>query len=53
MSNAKKLLEPVFRRTIPADPKYAARVDEEFALIDRNEFTRVFLQVQQIMELCQ
>jgi len=52
MSFAKKLLEPVFRRPLPADPKYAARVEEEFALIDRNDFTRVFLQVQRIMELC-
>ena len=53
MSTAKKLLEPVFRRPLPADSRYAARMEEEFALIDRNEFTRVFLQVQKIMELCQ
>ena len=50
--NADATLRPVFRRPIPTDPIYEERVQQEFALIDKNAFTRVFLQVQQIMELC-
>jgi error-prone DNA polymerase len=49
---AEELLKTAFRRTLPPDPSYEARLKEEFELIDRNGFTRVFLQVQRIMELC-
>jgi hypothetical protein len=50
--NAADVLRPVFQRPIPTDPKYEDRIQQEFTLIDKNGFTRVFLQVQQIMELC-
>ena len=52
MESARDLLTPAFRRPCPPAPEYADRLEEEFALIDRNNFTRVFLQVQRIMELC-
>ena len=45
-------LRSVFRRVPPEDPTYEARLAEELALIERNAFTPVFLQVQRIMELC-
>lgn len=45
-------LRLMFTRPIPKDSKYESRIEEEFALIERNKFTRVFLQVQQIMNLC-
>jgi hypothetical protein len=45
-------LAAVFRRPIPSEPEYAKRLETEFALIDHNKFTRVFLQVQRILELC-
>lgn len=45
-------LQNKFRRPLPNDPVYKHRIQEEFALIDRNGFTRVFQQVQRIMELC-
>jgi len=47
-----EILTPVFRRPIPSEERYTTRVQQEFALIDRNGFTRVFLQVQVIIELC-
>ena len=47
-----EILTPVFRRPIPSEERYTTRVEQEFALIDRNGFTRVFLQVQVIIELC-
>lgn len=50
--NAAQALRPVFQRPIPTEPIYEERVQKEFELIDKNKFTRVFLQVQQIMELC-
>jgi len=37
---------------MPTDPQYTKRLETEFALIEHNKFTRVFLQVQRIMELC-
>lgn len=52
MDSAASALTPVFRRPTPPDPQYTTRLHEEFELIDRNGFTRVFLQVQRIMELC-
>lgn len=52
MSSARELLSPAFRRPCPPASEYVHRLEEEFALIDHNNFTRVFLQVQRIMELC-
>jgi DNA polymerase III alpha subunit len=49
---AEEVLRPAFIRPIPKNPAYEERVCEEFALIDRNNFTRVFLQVQEIMRIC-
>jgi error-prone DNA polymerase len=49
---ASHALTPAFRRPIPTDPQYTKRLETEFALIEHNKFTRVFLQVQRIMELC-
>ena len=50
--SASILLAAAFRRKIPEDPEYKKRLETEFALIDHNKFTRVFLQVQRILELC-
>lgn len=47
---AKDVLEPLFIRTIP-DPKYQIQLDEEYELIDKNNFTNVFVQVCTILEL--
>ena len=49
---AETALRPAFQRPLPPEPVYAARVAQEFALIDRNGFTHVFLQVQVCIELC-
>lgn len=43
------LLPPKFRRSIPDDVRYRERLALEFALIDTNGFTEVFLQVQTIL----
>jgi error-prone DNA polymerase len=48
---SKKTLSPLFTRSIPDDPTYKARLEEEYALIDRNNFTKVFLQVRTILRL--
>jgi error-prone DNA polymerase len=50
MSNTQHLQER-FLRAIPDDPRYAERLEQEFALIERFQFTQVFLQVQKIIEL--
>ena len=50
-TNAKDALQPLFIRSIPANKLYETRLHEEFALIDRNNFTPVFLQVRRILEL--
>jgi error-prone DNA polymerase len=44
-------LQSLFIRNLPEDPIYTERLQEEFALIDRNNFTKVFLQVRTILEL--
>jgi len=44
-------LQSLFVRPIPRNPIYTSRLKEEFALIDRNKFTKVFLQVRTILEL--
>jgi hypothetical protein len=46
------ILTPMFRRPLPPHPVAADRLTREFALIDKNNFTLVFLQVQRIIELC-
>jgi hypothetical protein len=49
---ASTALTTAFRRPVPTGTEYAKRLETEFALIEHNKFTRVFLQVQRIMELC-
>jgi len=49
---ASEALTPAFQRPIPDDVRYTERIAQEFALIDRNMFARVFLQVQVIIDLC-
>ncbi len=49
--SAQTTLEPLFVRPIPDDSRYRSRLDEEYALIDRNAFCRVFLQVKKILAL--
>lgn len=48
---AKATLERHFVRTIPDDARYADRLVQEYDLIDRNNFARVFLQVKKILQL--
>ncbi len=49
--SAKEVLEPLFVRPIPEHPKYKAQLEEEYFLIDKNQFTPVFLQVCTILEI--
>lgn len=49
MQNASEILPPKFCRAIPDDKRYIERLALEFALIDKNGFTEVFLQVQTIL----
>lgn len=49
--SAKETLEPHFIRFIPLDERYTKRLDEEYSLIDRNSFAKVFLQVKKILQL--
>lgn len=48
---SRAILEPYFIREIPSLPIYKARVDEEFALIERFGFTKVFEQVYTILQI--
>jgi DNA polymerase-3 subunit alpha len=48
---AKEVLEPLFVRPIPSNPRYTTQLHEEYELIDKNKFTPVFLQVCTILEL--
>ncbi len=48
---AKETLEPLFIRSIPLLPKYRIQLEEEYELIDKNNFTPVFVQVCTILEL--
>lgn len=48
---AKDILEPLFIRTIPRLSKYIEQLEEEYKLIDKNNFTTVFVQVCTILEL--
>lgn len=47
--NAKEILTPYFLRKVPSLPQYSQRLEEEFMLIDRFGFTKVFQQVYQII----
>lgn len=50
--NSKEILTPYFVRSLPTHSSaYNLRLEEEFKLIDRNNFTKVFLQVRTILEL--
>lgn len=49
--NAKDLLEPYFLRKLPPLPLYSQRLEEEFALIDKFGFTKVFQQVYEIIRI--
>jgi DNA polymerase III alpha subunit len=51
IENAKDVLEPLFIRPIPDQPKYRIQLEEEYELIDKNKFTPVFLQVRTVLEL--
>lgn len=51
--SARTTLEPHFIRSIPEDARYTDRLADEYTLIDRNSFARVFLQVKTILELIQ
>jgi DNA polymerase III alpha subunit len=48
---AKEALQPLFIRPIPEHPKYQKQLEEEYELIDKNNFVQVFLQVRTILEL--
>jgi DNA polymerase III alpha subunit len=48
---AKQILESLFVREIPDIPKYKNQLEEEYELIDKNQFAPVFLQVRTILEL--
>jgi DNA polymerase III alpha subunit len=48
---AKLTLESQYIRSPPDDPRYFQRLEEEYALIDKNNFCRVFLQVKKILEI--
>lgn len=50
---AKEILEPLFTRPIPPFTQYQQQLEEEYTLIDKNNFTPVFLQVRTILELIQ
>ena len=48
---SREALEPHFVRRIPDDEQYTHRLETEFSLIDSFGFTKVFLQVQIIIEI--
>ena len=48
---SKELLEPLFIREIPDDPRYSAQLIIEYELIDKNNFAPVFLQVRTVLEI--
>ena len=50
-AGAKILLEPLFVRTVPDDPRYTEQLVEEYELIDKNQFAPVFLQVRRVLEI--
>ena len=52
-TSAREALEPLFVRTVPDELPYRLQLEEEFTLIDKNNFVPVFLQVKTILELLQ
>ena len=48
---SREALEPHFIREVPTENQYVQRLDNEFSLIDSFGFTKVFLQVQIIIEI--
>lgn len=50
---AQEILEPLFIRPIPDELPYKLQLQEEYSLIDKNNFVPVFLQVKTILELLQ
>jgi len=46
-----QMLSSKFLRKVPEDARYNERLRQEFDLIERFQFTQVFLQVQKIIEL--
>jgi DNA polymerase III alpha subunit len=51
MTTAKEILEPLFIRPIPAGYQYKEQLELEYKLIDKNNFTPVFLQVCTVLEI--
>ncbi len=49
--NASESLTPYFFRTPPPLPMYTQRLEEEFSLIDKFGFTKVFQQVYEIIKI--
>ena len=49
--NAQTSLEPYFQRRSPDDRVYRERLEEEFALIEKFGFTKVFQQVYEILQI--
>jgi len=50
-ATAKEILEPLFIRPIPPLSQYKIQLEEEYKLIDKNNFTKVFLQVCTILQI--
>lgn len=51
MESKTNTLQSRLLRPVPNDARYKERIKQEFALIERFQFTQVFLQVQKIIEL--
>jgi DNA polymerase III alpha subunit len=51
IGTAKDILEPLYIRPIPQLPNYQIQLEQEYELIDKNNFTKVFIQVCTILEL--
>jgi DNA polymerase III alpha subunit len=49
--NAQTTLEPYFQRRSPDDRVYRERLEEEFSLIEKFGFTKVFQQVYEILQI--
>jgi DNA polymerase III alpha subunit len=49
--NAKEILQSYFLRKSPPLPEYSQRLEEEFTLIDKFGFTKVFQQVYEIIRI--
>lgn len=49
--DARSILEPYFYRKVPPLPLYTERLEEEFTLINKFGFTKVFAQVYEIISI--